>query len=68
MIMCGIVICGQFFANGVYSFKGFMTAYIGLVLFIVLFIGWRVKHHDHMVPLEDIDLTPDTGNVKERAK
>jgi len=45
-----------------------MTAYIGLVLFIVLFIGWRVKHHDHMVPLEDIDLTPDTGNVKERAK
>ena len=66
MLMCAFVICGQFFAYGDYSIKGFMTAYIGLVLFIVLFVGWRLKHHDHMIPLKDIDLTPDTGNVKEK--
>lgn len=68
MLICAVVIVGQFFAYGDYSFKGFMTAYIGLVFFCVLWVGWRLKHHDKLVPLAEIDLTPDQGNIKERAK
>ena len=68
MLMCAIVIFFQWYANGVSDFQSFMATYIGLILFIVLWVGWRLKHHDKLVPLAEIDLTPDQGNVKERAK
>ncbi|EDS77540.1 amino acid permease [Clostridium massiliodielmoense] len=60
LIMCILVILGQGFAyinpEGV-DWMGVIAAYIGIPIFIALYLGYKIKNKTHMIKLEDIDLS-----------
>lgn len=33
-----------------------MTAYVGLPAFVIFLVFWKVRHRDHTIPLETMDL------------
>lgn len=57
--LCVIVILGQGFAyvsNGVVDWGGMVAAYIGLPLFLGLWIWYKVKHKTKVIDLKEVDL------------
>ena len=60
-IVCLIVVLGQNYAaftGGTIDWYGVVVSYIGLPLFLVLWIGYKIKHKTKVVALKDADLNP----------
>lgn len=62
LIMCLIIILGQGYScitpNGV-DWHSLIASYIGIPLFIALYVGYKVKHKTKVVSLDEVDLTFD---------
>lgn len=59
-IVCLIVVLGQnysAFTNGTIDWSGVVVSYIGLPLFLILWIGYKIKHKTKLVKLTDCDFT-----------
>ncbi|TSI08286.1 amino acid permease [Lysinibacillus sp. BW-2-10] len=59
LIVCLIVIIGQnytAFLGGTIDWYGVAVSYIGIPLFLVLWIGYKVKHKSKVVSLKECDL------------
>lgn len=60
--VCMIVILGQnytAFLGGSIDWYGILVSYIGLPIFALLWLGYKVKHKTKIVPLEECDLEYD---------
>jgi lysine-specific permease len=57
MALCIIVIVGQFYVNNDISFMGFLVAYIGAVMFVAIFIIYKVVKKTRFVKPEEADLS-----------
>ena len=57
MLLCIIVVVGQFFVNKDFSLLGFMVAYIGAIAFILLFIVHKIVNKTKLVKPEEADLS-----------
>lgn len=58
-VVCMIVVLGQnysAFMGGTIDWYGVIVSYIGLPLFLALWIGYKIKHKTKMVALKDADL------------
>ena len=58
-VVCMIVVLGQNYAaftGGTIDWYGVVVSYIGLPLFLALWIGYKIKHKTKVVPLKDADL------------
>lgn len=62
LIMCLIIILGQGYScitpNGV-DWHSLIASYIGIPLFIALYVGYKIKHKTKVVSLDEVDLTFD---------
>ena len=59
LIVCIIVIVGQnytAFSFGSIDWYGVAVSYIGIPLFIALWLGYKIKHKTKIVPLEECDI------------
>ena len=57
--VCMIVVIGQnytAFTGGTIDWYGILVSYIGLPLFALLWIGYKIKHKTKIVPLDKCDL------------
>lgn len=57
--VCMIVVIGQnytAFMGGTIDWYGILVSYIGLPLFALLWIGYKIKHKTKIVPLDQCDL------------
>lgn len=67
LILCAVVVVGQGFSyikpEGI-DWMGLVSAYIGIPLFFILWIGYKVKNKTKLIKLEDVDLDSD-ANSKE---
>lgn len=70
LIMCIVIIIGQGYScikpNGI-DVQGLISSYIGIPLFLALYIGYKIKHHTKIIPLDKVDLSfsEDTENTSE---
>ncbi|MDM5451528.1 amino acid permease [Peribacillus simplex] len=59
LVLCIIIIIGQgyqaFSSNGI-DWNSMFVSYIGLILFFVLWFGYKIKHKTKVIPLEECDL------------
>lgn len=73
LIMCVIIILGQGYScikpSGI-DVQGLISSYIGIPLFIALYIGYKIKYKTKVVPLDDVDLSfsEDVQNDSEKIK
>jgi len=58
LILCLIVIIGQNYRAfiGTIDWHGIAVSYIGLPLFIILWLGYKIKHKTKIIPLEECKL------------
>jgi len=60
LIMCIIIILGQGYPcikpEGI-DWQGLIASYIGIPLFIGLYVGYKIKHKTKVIPLGDVDLS-----------
>lgn len=59
LVLCIVVILGQgltYFQADTIDWKGVTSSYIGLPLFLVLWLGYKKKHNTKVVKLEEVDL------------
>ncbi|MFC5559335.1 amino acid permease [Ureibacillus thermophilus] len=58
LILCLIVIIGQNYQAfiGTIDWHGIAVSYIGLPLFIMLWLGYKIKHKTKIIPLEECNL------------
>ncbi|KPN79128.1 Lysine-specific permease [Apilactobacillus kunkeei] len=59
LILCILVICGQnvnSFAN--WDWEQIGITYISVPLVLILYIGYKIRHKTHLVPLDEIDVSP----------
>lgn len=57
--LCMIVILGQnysAFMGGTIDWYGVVVSYIGIPLFIALWLGYKIKHKTKIVPIDECDL------------
>jgi lysine-specific permease len=57
MTLCFVVIIGQFFVNADFSVLGFFVAYIGAVLFVVVYLAYKIVKKTKSIRPEDADLS-----------
>ncbi|WP_347940781.1 amino acid permease [Peribacillus simplex] len=59
LVLCTIIIIGQgyqaFSSDGI-DWNSMFVSYIGLILFFVLWFGYKIKHKTKIIPLEECDL------------
>ncbi|MGV2443839.1 UNVERIFIED_CONTAM: amino acid permease [Bacillus sp. ATCC 13368] len=59
LVLCIIIIIGQgyqaFNSDGI-DWNSMFVSYIGLILFFVLWFGYKIKHKTKIIPLEECDL------------
>ncbi|MCP1155573.1 amino acid permease [Peribacillus frigoritolerans] len=59
LVLCIIIIIGQgyqaFSSDGI-DWNSMFVSYIGLILFFVLWFGYKIKHKTKIIPLEECDL------------
>ncbi|WP_172187477.1 amino acid permease [Lentilactobacillus kribbianus] len=58
LILCILVIVGQdpaAFAN--FDWKEILVTYIGVPLVVGLYLWYKIKHHTHVVPLDEMDIS-----------
>ena len=60
LIMCIVIIIGQGYScikpEGI-DWSGLIASYIGIPLFLGLYIGYKIKHKTKLIPLHEVDLT-----------
>ena len=59
-VVCMFVVLGQnysAFTGGTIDWYGVVVSYIGLPLFLALWIGYKIKHKTKVVPLTECDLS-----------
>ena len=59
LLMCIIIIIGQgysYITPSEVDWNGLIAAYIGLPLFLVLYIGYKIKNKTKVIPLDEVDL------------
>lgn len=59
LVLCTIVILGQglsFISSTGIDWMGLCSSYIGIPLFVVLFISYKIKHKTKVVDLKNVDL------------
>lgn len=58
--MCIVIIIGQGYScikpEGI-DWSGLIASYIGIPLFLSLYIGYKIKHKTKLIPLHKVDLT-----------
>lgn len=67
LVLCIVVIFGQdigAFANG--NWFEIAITYISVPLVIILFFAYKFTHHTHLIPLDEIDVSP--ANLEEENK
>ena len=57
MILCAIIVVGQFFVYKDFSFVGFMVAYVGAIGFCLLWIIYKLVKKTKVVKLDEADLS-----------
>lgn len=55
-ILCACIIIGQFYAYGDFSVVGFFVAYIGLFIFLVCYLGYKIVKKTKVVDPKKADL------------
>ncbi|OOM16618.1 amino acid permease [Clostridium saccharobutylicum] len=59
LLMCIIIILGQGYScikpDGV-DWQGLIASYIGIPLFVVLYLWYKIKHKTKVIPLDKVDL------------
>jgi lysine-specific permease len=71
LALCVIVILGQgigYFQGGEIDWNGVVASYIGLPLFLGLWLGYKKKHKTKVINLEDVDLDYTEKNDVENKK
>lgn len=66
LILCTVVILGQglsYFQAAKIDWSGVISSYIGLPIFIALWLGYKIKHKTKVVKLEEIDFEINEKNV-----
>lgn len=69
LILCILVIVGQnttAFAH--FDWEQIGVTYLSVPLFFILFVYYKVRHHTHIIPLEDVDVAPHKHQEDESAK
>lgn len=65
LLMCIIIIIGQGYsyikADSI-DWQGLTASYIGIPLFVVLYVWYKVKYKTKLVPLHEVDLSYDEKN------
>ncbi|MCT6848773.1 MAG: amino acid permease [Apilactobacillus kunkeei] len=67
LILCILVICGQnvtSFAN--WDWEQIGITYISVPLVLILYIGYKIKHKTHLIPLDKVDVSP--SDLKDEEK
>ncbi|MCL8495675.1 amino acid permease [Apilactobacillus sp. F1] len=67
LILCILVICGQnvnSFAN--WDWEQIGITYISVPLVLILYIGYKIKHKTHLIPLDKVDVSP--SDLREEEK
>ncbi|MFL0364818.1 amino acid permease [Pseudobacillus sp. 179-B 2D1 NHS] len=62
LILCTFVILGQnfqAFMGGQIDWNGVLVSYIGLPLFLIFWIAYKIKHKTKVIPLEECDFNRD---------
>lgn len=62
LVMCTVIIIGQgysYIKPGSIDWQGLTASYIGIPLFVVLYMWYKVKHKTKVVPLHEVDLSYD---------
>lgn len=63
MVLCLVIVFGQFYANADFSLLGFIVAYIGAFLFLVLWIGYKIVKKTKGIKPEEADLSKGFAKV-----
>lgn len=60
LLMCTIIIIGQGYScikpEGI-DWQGMIASYIGIPLFLIFYIGYKVKYKTKVIPLTEVDLS-----------
>ncbi|MGQ2282349.1 amino acid permease [Apilactobacillus kunkeei] len=67
LILCILVICGQnvtSFAN--WDWEQIGITYISVPLVLILYIGYKIKNKTHLIPLDEVDVSPSDLNDEEK--
>ncbi|WP_290033009.1 amino acid permease [Ligilactobacillus cholophilus] len=61
LVLCILVVIGQDLqAVASFDWKAMLVTYMSVPLFLILFCYYKIKHHTHIIPLDEVDLsTPD---------
>jgi lysine-specific permease len=69
LLMCIIIILGQGYScikpDGV-DWQGLIASYIGIPLFVVLYVWYKIKHKTKVVPLDEVDLNYYENDIKRK--
>ena len=75
LIMCIVIILGQGYScikpEGI-DYQGLIASYIGIPLFVGLYVWYKIKYKTKVIPLEKVDLTfndtslPDEDEINEQ--
>ncbi|PWZ00333.1 hypothetical protein BCV70DRAFT_200497 [Testicularia cyperi] len=68
IVLCGIIIFFSGWSNflkGNFTAEGFLTSYLGIPVFFVPWIGWKLWHKTKVVKLGEIDLDSGRLNPKD---
>lgn len=57
MVLCVIVVVGQFFVNKEFTLLGFMVAYIGAIAFVLLLVIYKLVKKTKIVKPEEADFS-----------
>lgn len=57
MVLCIVVVIGQFFVNKDFTFAGFMVAYVGAIGFVLLYVIYKVVKKTKVVKPEEADFS-----------
>jgi lysine-specific permease len=66
LLMCIIIILGQgysYITPSEIDWNGLIAAYIGLPLFLILYIGYKIKNKTKVIPLDDVDVSYSNNKI-----
>ncbi|RBP97296.1 gamma-aminobutyrate permease [Bifidobacterium aemilianum] len=68
LLLCLVVIGGQNIEAFVtWNWQEIGVTYMSVPLVLILFFGYKIKHHTHLIPLKDIDVSPSASHEGELA-
>ncbi|HBF73692.1 MAG TPA: gamma-aminobutyrate permease, partial [Lactobacillus sp.] len=59
LVLCVLVIVGQntsAFAH--FDWEQIAVTYLSVPLFFILFFYYKIRHHTHLIPLDEVDVAP----------